>query len=277
MSRAAATTCHVGPKDPHRWRLNCPRNRVRYTLVLDSCFVIQEAFAPFFRPDVHFCIARARKGMGKSALLRQFAHQLRTDTRVLVISVTGADLAAQHPVHSLSLYEHMHDWQKRICTVITSELSWRCSLCSVDDVAPPDSAELVDLKQRNLLPALYERLRKTLGPSTTRRTIMRPIHLLALLVFAFSLPSHAVAQSKFFTFEQNTDRPGRDYSNAPSEGASDCSFACQLENRCRAWTYVRPGVQGPSGRCWLKNAVPQALRNTCCTSGVRKGAPVPID
>jgi hypothetical protein len=29
--------------------------------------------------------------------------------------------------------------------------------------------------------------------------------------------------------------------------------------------------------CWLKNAVPRAVRNTCCTSGVRKGAPVRID
>ena len=112
---------------------------------------------------------------------------------------------------------------------------------------------------------------------TTR--LVRLFYLLALLcvVIGSGLPRHAAAQSRFFTFEQNIDRPGRDYSNAPSRGASDCSFACQVENRCRAWTYVRPGIQGPSGRCWLKNVVPGAVRNNCCTSGVRKGAPKPID
>ena len=77
---------------------------------------------------------------------------------------------------------------------------------------------------------------------TTR--LVRLFYLLALLcvVIGSGLPRHAAAQSRFFTFEQNIDRPGRDYSNAPSRGASDCSFACQAENRCRAWTYVRPGA-----------------------------------
>jgi hypothetical protein len=57
----------------------------------------------------------------------------------------------------------------------------------------------------------------------------------------------------------------------------DCSFACQLSNQCRAWTFVRPGIQGPSGRCFFKSPAPAATRNTCCTSGVRKGGPVRID
>jgi hypothetical protein len=40
---------------------------------------------------------------------------------------------------------------------------------------------------------------------------------------------------------------------------------------------VRPGIQGNSGRCWLKDSVPGAVRNNCCTSGVRTGRAVPID
>ena len=106
----------------------------------------------------------------------------------------------------------------------------------------------------------------------------RIFFLLALLclVVGSGLSGSAEAQSRFFTFEQNIDRPGRDYKNSLSRGASDCSFACQAENQCRAWTYVRPGIQGPFGRCWLKSTVPGAVRNNCCTSGVRKGAPRPI-
>jgi len=99
---------------------------------------------------------------------------------------------------------------------------------------------------------------------------------LLLLTFATSLSNHAMAQSRFFTFERNTDRPGLDFSNTPSQGATECSFACQLENQCRAWTFVRPGVQGPSGRCFLKNAVPQARRDRCCTSGFRTAHPSPL-
>jgi len=105
------------------------------------------------------------------------------------------------------------------------------------------------------------------------------VRVMALLVLALAAnpPSRAAAQSRFFTFERNIDRPGLDFRNVPSPGASDCSFTCQLENQCRAWTFVRPGVQGPSGRCFLKRAVPVASRNRCCTSGIRKGAPVIID
>jgi hypothetical protein len=108
---------------------------------------------------------------------------------------------------------------------------------------------------------------------------MRLVGLMLCLVmeFAFGAPSPAAAQSKFFSFERNPDRPGRDYSNTASPGAVECSFACQAENRCRAWTFVKGGIQGPSGRCFFKDPAPPARRNNCCTSGLRKGSPVVTD
>ena len=108
--------------------------------------------------------------------------------------------------------------------------------------------------------------------------VMRFIHGLTLggLAIVLVIPSHSVAQSRYFTFERNMD-PGYDYKGAPSPGSSDCSFACQVENSCRAWTYVKPGIQGRSGRCWLKSAVPKAVENDCCTSGKRTGRPGIID
>ena len=72
-------------------------------------------------------------------------------------------------------------------------------------------------------------------------------------------------------FEPNTDRPGSDIRSIDlPEGArpNACRVACIREDRCRAWTYVRPGVQGPSAKCWLKDRVPRARHNTNCTSGV---------
>jgi hypothetical protein len=72
-------------------------------------------------------------------------------------------------------------------------------------------------------------------------------------------------------WEPNTDRPGGDYRSFDlrEPRPEHCREACWHEGQCRAFTYVRPGVQGPNARCWLKSDVPQARPNDCCLSGVR--------
>jgi 1-phosphatidylinositol phosphodiesterase len=72
-------------------------------------------------------------------------------------------------------------------------------------------------------------------------------------------------------FEVNVDRPGYDFSNfdLPQPRPELCRDACLRDNQCRAFTYVNPGVQGPSARCWLKMSVPTATTSNCCISGVK--------
>jgi hypothetical protein len=68
---------------------------------------------------------------------------------------------------------------------------------------------------------------------------------------------------------QNTDRPGNDFRNIALSGNSGaCGELCRRTRGCRAWTFVKPGFHGPSARCFLKNVVPAAVANACCTSGV---------
>lgn len=73
------------------------------------------------------------------------------------------------------------------------------------------------------------------------------------------------------TIEYSIDRQGGDYRNfempADPKGAA-CAAACTADNRCRAWTYVRPGYIGPGARCFLKNQVKAPRRKPCCISGV---------
>jgi len=72
------------------------------------------------------------------------------------------------------------------------------------------------------------------------------------------------------SLEPDIDRPGNDYKNfdLTAADANLCKAACDNEgSTCKAWTFVKPGVQGPSARCWLKNTIPPAFTNTCCTSG----------
>jgi len=73
--------------------------------------------------------------------------------------------------------------------------------------------------------------------------------------------------------ETNFDRPGTDFKNfdAASDDPWLCESACNNDRRCKSWTYVRPGVQGPKARCWLKAGIPPLRPNACCTSGIKAG------
>jgi hypothetical protein len=74
-------------------------------------------------------------------------------------------------------------------------------------------------------------------------------------------------------FQMDTDRPGGDYTNFELRGAGDpedCAFACGRDVRCKAFTYVRPGIQGPNARCWLKSSVPNAVAFPGVIAGVKR-------
>jgi len=71
--------------------------------------------------------------------------------------------------------------------------------------------------------------------------------------------------------EFSTDRFGGDYRNfevKPPAAEDACRAACEGENRCRAWTYLRPGYAGPAARCFLKEKVTRPRTKPCCMSGV---------
>lgn len=76
-------------------------------------------------------------------------------------------------------------------------------------------------------------------------------------------------------YEYDTDRPGSDYANFDLQAANPdlCAAACTQDGRCRAWTYVRPGAQGPNPRCWLKSQVPNPVQSVFkAISGVKRTA-----
>jgi hypothetical protein len=71
--------------------------------------------------------------------------------------------------------------------------------------------------------------------------------------------------------EYSIDRVGGDYRNfeiAADPTGLSCKAACEADNRCRAWTYQRPGYFGPSARCFLKNQVKPPRRRPYAISGV---------
>jgi hypothetical protein len=75
--------------------------------------------------------------------------------------------------------------------------------------------------------------------------------------------------------EVDVERRGSDYRSfdLATPNPEHCRDTCLVEPQCVAFTYVNPGMQGPSARCWLKNSAPPVTPNTCCISGV-KSAPL---
>jgi hypothetical protein len=71
--------------------------------------------------------------------------------------------------------------------------------------------------------------------------------------------------------EFSIDRAGGDYRSFetnPDMQDEACAAACKSDKRCRAWTYVRPGYNGPNARCYLKDRVKPPRHKPCCISGV---------
>ncbi|HEY0219435.1 MAG TPA: PAN domain-containing protein [Afipia sp.] len=80
-----------------------------------------------------------------------------------------------------------------------------------------------------------------------------------------------VVESRTRKLEIATDRAGGDYRNIvvkEDNDGGDCKAACEADNKCRAWTYARPGYAGAEARCFLKDHVKPPRRKPGFISGV---------
>ncbi|TKB07676.1 P-loop ATPase, Sll1717 family [Desulforhopalus sp. IMCC35007] len=128
--------------------------------VLNSYFLSNVDFEPFFSHSESLMITRARKGMGKSALINEFAYRLSKSKHNIVINIKGSDLIAQQPVNYLTPDEHIHDWMQRICLVINREIGSRIDFAFNDDeILLVESSEIAGYKRRNLFGSLLSRLK----------------------------------------------------------------------------------------------------------------------
>jgi hypothetical protein len=71
--------------------------------------------------------------------------------------------------------------------------------------------------------------------------------------------------------EFSIDRIGGDYRRfeiPPDPTGKSCQAACEAEEGCRAWTYLRAGYGSAAPVCYLKNHITRPQRRPCCISGV---------
>ena len=80
-----------------------------------------------------------------------------------------------------------------------------------------------------------------------------------------------VVEPRNGAIETSIDRFGGDYRSfdlKSSEGDDACKAACAADNKCRAWTYARPGYAGKEAHCFLKKDIKPPRRKAGFTSGV---------
>jgi hypothetical protein len=102
---------------------------------------------------------------------------------------------------------------------------------------------------------------------------MRTMWMASLaMVMLLALP--ALADQISGSLEDGYDRPGGDYDviDLDTTQATQCFSACARDDRCLAWTYVKPGVEAAAARCHLKDSVSVGTPDPCCTSGVMNRA-----
>ncbi len=96
----------------------------------------------------------------------------------------------------------------------------------------------------------------------------------SVIIASMLLPGSSFATT---TTEAETNRPGGDYESIELSHSEPnaCRAACDSDAGCKAYTYVRPGIQGRLARCFLKNTVPDPVADTCCVSGIKISGPIP--
>lgn len=81
-----------------------------------------------------------------------------------------------------------------------------------------------------------------------------------------------LVEKKSGPVEMSIDRYGGDFRSielSPDATGAACQKACEGDDRCRAWTYVRPGyLNHTAARCYLKDKITKPRRSPCCMSGV---------
>jgi uncharacterized membrane protein len=87
-----------------------------------------------------------------------------------------------------------------------------------------------------------------------------------LALLCVTLSTSAAAAMDF-----GVDRPGMDYRvfALPAADPAACAATCRAEKECQAWSYVKPGYEGPQARCRLKHTVPGPATRECCISGLK--------
>lgn len=131
---------------------------------LKEYFVDLPDFKKFFSAKNELSIVRARKGMGKSALLKMLALRLKEQSRDdIVIAATGNELIGIGDFTGKDQAYLENHWKQVICKRICVEIGKKINFAFTDGhMSMVEMAEIEGYKNLNILSALTERVGRIL-------------------------------------------------------------------------------------------------------------------
>lgn len=135
---------------------------------LKSYFVMQEGFENFLKENKRLQVIKAKKGMGKSALIKWIGLEVSEKYQnALVIKIRGSELSRENFKLTNQLTEpndYISDWIIRLCAVVNRELAKKINFAYRDDeISLVEYTEMQGFKERNLISCLLERFKNILG------------------------------------------------------------------------------------------------------------------
>lgn len=127
--------------------------------VLSTYFLRHPIFEDFFDEENPLSIARARKGMGKSALLNEFANEYLQREKSIVVNIKGSELYSIADLKASTLDQQVFIWQQKICACINREIGSKIGVALNDDeILLVEHSELAGYKRKNFLGSLVDRI-----------------------------------------------------------------------------------------------------------------------
>lgn len=129
---------------------------------LSSYFVVQEEFERFTDSDEKFLIVKAKKGMGKSALLRHTSIEIKKHKSLdIVIEIKGNELLGLIQTKELDNNQLENLWKKNICNRICIEIGKNIEFAASDTTINfVEAAELEGFKEKNIISVLAKNVIK---------------------------------------------------------------------------------------------------------------------
>ena len=129
--------------------------------ILNSYFVEKENFGKFYSHKGKFRIARSKKGVGKSTLLKKTMAKMESapSRDSICLYIKGSDLVATGSMDSSSPNDLINSWQQRLSIVVNREIGRRIKFATSDiDISLVEASELSNFKSRNFVSSLLDRI-----------------------------------------------------------------------------------------------------------------------
>jgi len=129
--------------------------------ILESYFLNVNNSEGFFDKNCKLSIVSARKGMGKSSLLSLLNYELeKNDKKAIVIRTTGNELLGLGDFSGKDQIYLENYWKQIICKKVNLEIGRRIGFALTNDqIMMVENAELENMKQKNFIGALLDRLK----------------------------------------------------------------------------------------------------------------------